>query len=155
MSEENANNTTSKQLSNDDFAQVTQLKSDGNGSFAASDWAKAKQHYQAAIAIYEAKDPTPDDLHDSQKDTLVALFSNLSMAHLKTEDFVEAETAASKCLDFSPHHSKAFYRRATARLQMSRRRPRGDASRIQGAVQDILKCEKSDAQRKLAQKIQA
>eukprot|EP00531_Pseudo-nitzschia_arenysensis_P010995 CAMPEP_0116136420 /NCGR_PEP_ID=MMETSP0329-20121206/11712_1 /TAXON_ID=697910 /ORGANISM="Pseudo-nitzschia arenysensis, Strain B593" /LENGTH=216 /DNA_ID=CAMNT_0003631281 /DNA_START=122 /DNA_END=772 /DNA_ORIENTATION=+ len=144
-----------QQLSQDDFDAVTKLKGDGNGFFKSSKWDEAESSYLAAIDIYQQSNANKTFSGQSQ-DTLVALYSNLSMVHLKQERFVDAEQMASLCIDLDAGNGKAFYRRAMARLQISRRTPGGDFSRIEKAREDALSFsdQQGDANRKLLQKIQ-
>lgn len=142
-------------LSQDEFATVMQFKSDGNGSFVASDWNKAEDNYVAAISVYEISGYTLATSTGLERETLVALLSNLSMVYLKKGVYPDAERAASRCLELDSGHSKASYRRATARLQMSRKTSRGDLQRIRGAQEDVLRCDQGDATRKLLGRIKA
>eukprot|EP00533_Pseudo-nitzschia_delicatissima_P011825 CAMPEP_0197275668 /NCGR_PEP_ID=MMETSP1432-20130617/14207_1 /TAXON_ID=44447 /ORGANISM="Pseudo-nitzschia delicatissima, Strain UNC1205" /LENGTH=212 /DNA_ID=CAMNT_0042741593 /DNA_START=67 /DNA_END=705 /DNA_ORIENTATION=+ len=140
------------QLTEEHFGLVLKSKSDGNGSFGDSDWNRAEEHYGAALAFY--LDRGDGIFSGPQRDTQVALFSNMSMVHLKQERFLDAERTASSCLELDPDHGKASYRRAMARLQISRRTPGGDAQRIEKARGDATCCNHGDARNKLLQRIE-
>lgn len=140
------------QLTEEEFHLVLKFKSDGNGSFGASDWNGAEKYYGAALAFY--LDRQDGVFSGPQRDTQVALFSNMAMVHLKQERFVDAERTASSCLKLDPDHGKASYRRAMARLQISRRTPGGDAKRIGKAREDATSCDHGDARNKLLQRIE-
>ena len=141
------------ELSEADFEAVMLHKKEGNESFGASDWDLAEQDYSAAIAVYEI--PNRLGSNGPQRDTLVTLYSNLSMVYLKKNLYHQAETAASKSLNLEPNHTKALYRRATARLKIGQNRRAFNRKLIEDAREDVLRCDPNDATRKLLAKIDA
>eukprot|EP00978_Attheya_sp_CCMP212_P022775 scaffold68492_cov52-Attheya_sp.AAC.3 len=132
------------------FATILELKTDGNDSFQKGKLDDAKEAYQTAIQQYGAKLGS----NGLQRDTHVTVLSNLSLIHLKKKEYLEAERVATKALDMDWSHSKSSYRRAMARLQISKSASSGgDLTRLRGAKKDILNGDPIDATRKLLQRI--
>jgi tetratricopeptide (TPR) repeat protein len=75
-------------------------KGDGNAAFKRRDWATAVEHYSKALQLDE---------------NLTVARNNRAMAHLKLQNWREAETDCSGVLEAEPSNAKALLRRATAR----------------------------------------
>ena len=137
-------------LSDVEFSQVIQFKESGNIDFGASELDQAEVHYQSALEIYGLKLGS----NGVQRDTFVALHSNMSLVFLKKKLYKAAEEAAGRGLSIQWGHSKCSYRRAMARLCISLATKGGDLNRIRGALQDVLNGAPGDATRELLERIE-
>ena len=81
----------------------------GNSAFKRGDYAEAVQCYCRCLKHDEALS-TPD------------MYSNLSLAYLKTKHWSKAEHAATAALRISPCHSKSLHRRSVANLRQGKLR---------------------------------
>jgi hypothetical protein len=137
-------------LSASEFAEVKQLKDAGNSEFGASNLEQAVANYKSALDIFGSRLGS----NGTQRDTYVALLSNLSLVHLKKKLYHDAETMAGKGLEAECGHAKCSYRRAMARLHISLNTSGGDLPRLRGAMKDVLDSEPGDATRKLLLRIE-
>ncbi len=138
-------------LTPEDFSRVLSFEREGNASFVASEWTKAEESYTNAIAIFESR--TCVTYAGAERETLVELLTNLSMVYIEKQAFVDAEAFATKSLYLHPGHEKASYQRALVRLEISQRKPKGDAQRIGWAIEDVKKCKQGTAKTKLEQQL--
>jgi tetratricopeptide (TPR) repeat protein len=133
------------------FSKVLQLKTEGNDAFQKGNLDVAKDAYEAAIQQYGTKLGS----NGLQRETHVTVLSNLSLIHLKKKEYLEAERVATKALDMDWSHNKCSYRRAMARLQISKSASSGgDLARLRGAKKDVINGDPIDATRKLLQRIE-
>ena len=146
------NNNDNTILTPKEFSQVLNLESEGNGSFAASEWSKAEESYTKAIAIFESKICVT--YAGDERTTLVQLLANLSRVFVRKGSFIDAEAFASKCLYLRPGHEQASYQRAKARLEISRSKPTGDATRIGWAIEDVKSCQDGSDKTQLEEQLQ-
>jgi hypothetical protein len=137
-------------LSDVEFVQVIQHKEDGNNDFGASRLDQAEAHYKSALDVFGRKLGS----NGLQRDTFVALVSNISLVYLKKKLYTAAEEAAGRGLSVEWDHSKCSYRRAMARLKISLATSGGDLKRIRGALEDIVNGTPGDATRKLLERIE-
>jgi hypothetical protein len=137
-------------LSESEFAEVKQLKDAGNSEFGASNLDQAVANYNSALDLFGSRLGS----NGTQRETYVALLSNLSLVYLKKKLYHDAETMAGKGLEAECGHAKCSYRRAMARLHISLNTSGGDLPRLRGAMKDVLDSEHGDATRKLLLRIE-
>ena len=80
----------------------------GNAAFRKGEYAEAVECYSRCLKHDEGQ--TPD------------IYSNLSLAYLKTKHWSKAEHAATAALRLSPCHSKSLHRRSVANLRQGKLR---------------------------------
>jgi hypothetical protein len=141
---------TFSSLSGSEFAEVKQLKDDGNSEFGASNLEQAVANYKSALDIFGRRLGS----NGTQRETYVALLSNLSLVYLKKKLYHDAETMAGRGLEAECGHAKCSYRRAKARLHISLNTTGGDLPRLRGALKDVLDSEHGDATRNLLLRIE-
>lgn len=138
-------------LHNDEFEKAIQWKEEGNTAFGNIDLHLAEEKYRSALDIFGTRLGS----NGTQRNTLIALLSNLSLVYIKLKMHHEAEATATKGLDVECNHAKCSYRRAMARLQISHNTRCGDLPRLQGAMQDLVNSDREDnATRKLYLKVE-
>ena len=115
------------------FAEITQLKEEGNELFKAGDLDQALSSYQSALEKFRSKMGT----HGPQRDCYVALLSNMSLIHYKKGDYRQSETFATSVLDIEWGQEKCSYRRAMARFKISQTGG-GDLVLLRKAQEDVL-----------------
>lgn len=121
------------------FADITQLKEEGNKSFKGGNLHEALATYQSALDKFGRKLGT----NGSQRDCYIALLSNISLINYKKEDYLQSETCATKVLDIELGHEKCSYRRAMARFKISLTTPGGDLTFLRKAKKDVLNAGKT------------
>ena len=92
------------------FAAALAQKAEGNGAFAAQNFASAATAYEAALAAYEGRGGASGE----QRDEKVKICSNLAECRLKLDQWERAAEAASAALALAPGHAKSLIRRAKA-----------------------------------------
>ena len=137
-------------LSASEFSKVIQHKEDGNVAFGGSNLDLAETQYNFALDIFGSRLGS----NGSQRETYIALLSNLSLVYLKKKLYREAETVAGRGLDTEWGYNKCSYRRATARVQISLNTSGGNLPRLRGARKDVVNCDIGDAARKMLLRIE-
>jgi tetratricopeptide (TPR) repeat protein len=98
----------------------------GNAAFRKGEYAEAVECYCRCLKHDEALS-TPD------------IYSNLSLAYLKTKHWSKAELAATVALRLSPCHSKSLHRRSVANKQQGK---------LRAALVDVcVACDVADGQK--------
>ena len=92
------------------FAAALAHKAEGNGAFAAQNFASAAAAYEAALAAYDGRGGACGE----QRDEKVKICSNLAECRLKLDQWERAAEAASAALALAPGHAKSLIRRAKA-----------------------------------------
>jgi len=105
------------------------LKDQGNKSFQEVRLEEAIDLYEKSLAIYGPKLGS----HGSQREVHVNLYLNISLIYLKQGKWLDAEATATK-------GSKCRFRRAKARLKISREAKSGDIERLRGVESDLVRC---------------
>jgi len=116
---------------------------------ANSNLEQAVANYKSALDIFGSRLGS----NGTQRETYVALLSNLSLVYLKKKLYHDAETMTGRGLEAEWGHDKCSYRRAMARLHISLNTSGGDLPRLGGAQNDVLNSEPGDATRKLLLRI--
>lgn len=136
-------------LSESEYANVTQLKEQGNKEFGASNLEQAKSEYKSALDVFGCRLGS----NGSQREMYITLCSNLSLVYLKTKEYHDAEIFAGRGLEAEWGHGKCSYRRAMARLHISLNTGGGDLSLLREASKDVLNSDPGDATQKLLLRI--
>jgi hypothetical protein len=105
--------------------------------------------YKSALEIFGSRLGS----NGTQRETYVALLSNLSLVYLKKKLYHDAETVAGRGLETEWGHAKCSYRIAMARLHISLNTNGGDLPRLRKAKKDVLNSDPGDATRKLLLRI--
>ncbi|KOO30606.1 ankyrin repeat domain-containing protein 49 [Chrysochromulina tobinii] len=92
------------------FEAALAHKAEGNGAFAAQNFASAAAAYEAALAAYDGRGGASGE----QRDEKVKICSNLAECRLKLDQWERAAEAASAALALAPGHAKSLIRRAKA-----------------------------------------
>ena len=92
------------------YAAALAHKAEGNGAFAAQNFASAAAAYEAALAAYDGRGGASGE----QRDEKVKILSNLAECRLKLDQWERAAEAASAALALAPGHAKSLIRRAKA-----------------------------------------
>ena len=132
-----------------EFAEIKRLKEAGNVEFGASNLEQAEAMYKSALEIFGSRLGS----NGTQRETYVALLSNLSLVYIKKKLYHDAETIAGRGLEIEWGHAKCSYRIAMARLHISLETNDGDLPRIRKARKDVLNSDPGDATRKLLLRI--
>lgn len=122
-------------LDPDTFAEVIKLKGKGNDAFKQGKLSTAINYYTAGIETYGSSKGS----HGSQRDTMVTLYANLALVHFRAKSWTKSEAFATKALELDDFHSKALYRRAAARYEISLSSQYGDLTRLKAAISDVSK----------------
>jgi len=138
-------------LTETEFSEALRLKEKGNDAFKNGQLDEAITCYDTALGKFGKVLGS----NGVQRESHVAILSNLSLIHLKKKEYHHAESVASKALDIEWGHDKCSYRRAKARLHVSQSSPNGDLTRLRAAKKDILNMHPSEETRKLLLKVMA
>jgi hypothetical protein len=121
-------------IDEDIFVEISRLKDIANKSFKERDLDGALATYLLALEKFGTKLGS----NGPQRDCYLALLSNVSLNYYKKEDYLQSEVFASKVLDIEWGHEKCSYRRALARLKISRTTPGRNLALLQNARSDAL-----------------
>mmetsp|Transcript_24419 Transcript_24419/g.52652 ORF Transcript_24419/g.52652 Transcript_24419/m.52652 type:complete len:639 (-) Transcript_24419:1115-3031(-) len=98
---------------NDYFSDGTSKKAEGNRLFAI-------RKYKAAITFYEESIWLLDNSNNPErKMELSKVYANMAECHLRLDEYSNANKAATRALSCNEHNTKALFRRARARMEMS------------------------------------
>jgi len=128
------------------ISEIIQLKEKGNTAFKQGHLEEAINCYKAALSKFGDVPNNGGRQSQQQRESYVAILSNLSLMYLKNKDYYLAEEMASQALSIEGggHSTKCLIRRAKARFCISRQQstpPDGDdgdlLSRLQAAKKDV------------------
>lgn len=94
--------------------QCLAIKAEASDKVSEGDWESALVKYRTGLELLKNEsdaDPTVCQVR-------VALLSNLSLCHLKTQEFDVAVQVATEALSINPRFPKALYRRALALVEL-------------------------------------
>ena len=95
----------------DRLNEALRIKEAGTKLFKVSRFEKALEKYETANSTLE---PISDDPHNFRPLQML-IYGNITLCHIKLQNWHEAENFANKVLDYNPQEVKALFRRGLAR----------------------------------------
>nr|CDJ88427.1 Tetratricopeptide TPR2 and Tetratricopeptide TPR-1 domain containing protein [Haemonchus contortus] len=114
------------------------LKDAGNCALKRGEYSKANEYYADALQLTEEND----------KELRAVIYRNRSLLRLKQDDFEEAESDATKAIEYSGADVKALYRRALAREHLG-----NVAAALQDAKEALRLCPEDKSISELLQRL--